>query len=396
MQDYVIDHLDHTFEVFQTINPENLQFVLNDEDISTITYEISLFAEDTSGDPVITGADFISPWQTHWQLRYGPDIIIAAGVHSSVNVAYGGNFLKVAGVDWVGYLNRRQIPFDGRSAHVNDYVIDSPPQGFEYEKINIDIADIMTAILDVTLGRTNSIPFTYSLDATGIIIPYYTLDLADTSKILSIIQDLGNYDVGTAWEITPDKVFQIASPRWYGDPTAIANDSSNANLIYTIDEDDPPVNLDFTNTGPEQTHIQGEGDGSTTREAVTLGNLANQEVYWRTDGAYQYQNTITRDAVAQRTQERLAFGLNPIHEIPVTVDPNIIDTLQATDGFFWTNFKPGRAVWIDIPLGNGYHHIQSAHHIVSMSATLTDGNMLVDLSFNQIYDTSGEASVEEG
>lgn len=407
MLQYIIDHMDHDFTVTQSFIPENLHFTLNDEDESTIEYEISASAKDLSGDPVITGNDFISPENTHWRLRYGASINIAAGVHTSVKMSYGGNFMSVSGSDWMWYFNHRFMPFDGRPTHTFDYTLMSPTMaGVNYEAISTDVADLLTAILDMVLGRTDSLPITYSLSATSLVWDYFRLDLADTTSILDIVKNICAYSPGRAFEITPARVFQISGTdiRWYGDPDSIANDPLNFNLIWTINGDYPPLSLDFTNTGPRETHLQGEGDGTTVRNVVTLGNVANQDVYWRTDRQEQFTNAITRDAVEARTHEQLAFDLNPVHEIPISLDPDIVDQQYdilnsnppgTSTGFFWENFKPGRAIWVDLQLLA--HHIDSAHHIVSMDCTVNaNGACKVDITENQIYDTSGQAHVDEG
>ncbi len=339
MLQYVVDHMDHDFSVLQSFKPENLRFTLNDEDPSTIAYEISKSAVDLNGDPVVIGNDFISPWDTHWRLRYGPDVTICAGVHNSVKMSYGDNFMSVSGTDWLGYFDRRFIPFDGRDGHHYDKAIGSTPGGVIYQATDVDIADALTAVLDLVLGMTNSIPFTYNLSSTGVVMDHFRLDMADTSTLLSIVKSICGYNPGVTFEITPARVFQIASPRWYGEPNDIAADPDNVNLIWTVNTSHPPVSLDFTNVGPACTHIQGESSGTATREVITLGNLENQEVYWRTDKGYQFEDAITRASAEARTHEQFAFDLNPQHEIPLTLDPDIVDKQQdnpnliTNDGF---------------------------------------------------------------
>jgi hypothetical protein len=397
MQEYFVDILDHDLTtVIQTVNPENLHLVLNDGEVSTIDFELTDTALDTSGNPVIQGFNYFSPWENGWRLRYGPFIVIASGLISSVNLAYGRPFLAISGVDWLGYLNRRFWPFDGRRPHWLDYCDTghTPPLGFSYSD-HADVADILTTMLDIVLARPNSVPLTYTLAPTGI-VKNFQLSLADNTKILDIVKNVCSLGAGTAFEITHDRIFRIATPTWYGDPDAIANNPADGNLIYTFDDAGPPLQLDFTNSGPAETHIQGEGDGTTGRNVVCKGNIENQEVFWRLDEAYQFDDAITRTQTDDRVEEKFAFDLNPIHQIPLVADPHVVDTI-ISDGYFWTNFKPGRAIWIDLVLGNGFHHIQSAHHIAAMDCQFDNqGGCRVSIQQNQIYDTSGEAFVDEG
>lgn len=406
MLQYVIDHLNHDFTVLQSFIPENLHFTLNDEAVSTIEYQISDSALDLSGNPVITGDNFIRPQHNMWRLRYGPSINIAAGVITDLTMEYGEPYMSVAGADWMWYFQKRFMPFDGRPANVYDYVIGTPPQGLSYNATNVDIATALDAILDMVLGRTDSLPITYTLAATSILMDHFRLDLADTTSLLEIVKQICAYNPGVAFEITPGRVFQISSgPRWYGDPVdVVADGPTGANLVWVIDGTHPPQALTFGNSGPDETHIQAEGDGTTTRTVVSLGNAANQAFFWRTDRAVQVEHAITRTAVEERAHEQFAFDLNPVHEIPLTLDPDVVDKQYdedqsdppgTNDGFFWTNFKPGRAIWIDLQLIA--HHIDSPHHIASMDCTVKpNGVAEVTIQQNQIYDTTGQAHTAEG
>lgn len=397
LQPYIIDHLAHDGTVTQSFVPENLGWTMNDMDESTITYEISKESLDLDGDPVITGDDFISPKNTGWQLRYGANDPFFAGVHTNVEMEYGRPYMSVAGSDWMWYFNQRFMPFDGRVDHAHDYVIGTPAEGASIEVVSADVATVLTDILDMVLGRPNSMPITYSLSATGVEVDYYRLDLADDTTLLAIFQALCAYTPGVVFEITPGQVFQIATPRWYGDPNAIAGDDTNANLIWVFHSPDfLPQSLGFTNTGPAATHEMGQGSGTTTTYVDSRGNTANQEVYYRLDKSATYDDAMTRASVVAYNHDQFALDLNPVHEIPITVDPHQIDIQNGMDdGFFWTVFKPGRAFYIDLELIA--HHIDSAHHIVQMDCSVNaNGVCLVNLTQNQIYDTSGDAYVLEG
>lgn len=413
MQQYVIDHLDHDFNVVQSFIPQNLHFILNDEDVSTIEYEISANHLDLDGNPVITLDTglytAVAPWNTHWRLRYDGIVDIMAGPHVSVNMAYGGNYISVAGQDWVGYFNRRFQPWNGSSrATFFDNVIGTPPVGLYYSVVTRDISDALTDILTSILSMPNSMPITYgSLVSAGVDVDYYQISLGDTTTLLDIVKTICAYYPGVAWEITPGMHFHTSGnePRWYGDPDSLgASDDSDPSLIWVVNSGQPPISLDFTNTGPGATHMQGEGQGTSTKFAKTIGNEANQEVFWRLDKQVSFDDAITRASVNARTREQLAFDLNPIHEIPLVLDPDVVDQQYAIsqgddpgddDGFFWTSFKPGRAIWINLQLLA--HLIDSPHHIVSMDCSVNaNGACSVSIQQNQIYDTSGQAQVDEG
>jgi hypothetical protein len=390
---WYIDHLRHDdLSIFQTIRPENLHFVLNARDKSTIDYEISCSAVDLSGSPVVSEmgpgeSGFIGPWRTGWNLRFGSQII-AAGVHTSVSGSLGDDYMKVAGVDWVGYLDQRLYPFDPRPDHVNDYVIGTPPAGLAYEDVSVDASVIINNLWQAIFGRPNSLPLTYGPLTVGLTVPYFRLDLGDTTTLLEQIQDLADFFPGFDFWVDPLTLeFQTAYPYRFGDITALIEaGSTGPNIVYSTD-DVVPDSLDFTNTGPAQTHLFGTGSGLASELGTALGTIDGEETFWRTDGQYDAGDVYDQDSLDGLTAQQLSYGLNPIHEISLVLDP-----ARITD--FWEKFKPGVAIWVDEDLL--FHQIQSPQRVVSIDATVSnDGNVTATIGVNQIYDTSTDAGIPE-
>src|SRR4051812_48352666 len=74
--EYYVDHFGADLVVFQTIRPENPEFVLNVREPDTISYEISMSATDLNGNNVVfrnpvDNTSFIGPQRTGWLLRQG-------------------------------------------------------------------------------------------------------------------------------------------------------------------------------------------------------------------------------------------------------------------------------------------------------------------------------------
>lgn len=399
---YYVDHLDHDCTtVIQTLRPENLDFELTIRDQDTITYEISLGATDIDDSPIISH-DFIGPWRTCWQLRCGNEII-SAGPHAQVNGVVGEDFMKVSGVSWEGYFNRRHQPFDARTTHVNDFVIGTPPQGLHYEYYDVtaatDISHVVKALFDAIFDQDNSLPITYTRADLGFGITHYAVSLGDFTYFLSMLQDLGNNVPGFDFWVTPGgRALVLGSPFRFGDtPGVIAGGSGGGDIIYAFDDTDLAdrgVSLEFTNTGPEKTHTVGTGSssGQGTVTGVSLGTPAgNETVYFRLDGTYDAgDQAVDPDVIESMTRQDFALGLQPQHEIPLSVDPS-----EFGPDTFWATFKKGLAVWLNYDLG--FHEIDSPQRIVSMHGhTDNNGNMIVDFGLNQIYDLDPTVGVYEG
>lgn len=384
---WYIDHLTHdTLSAFQTIRPENLHFVLNARGISTIDYEISLSANGLDGSDIVS-EDFIHPKRTGWYLRYGSKVI-CSGVHTSVSGVLGQDYMKVAGVDWCGYLDGRFYPFDPRPDHVNDYCIGTPPQGLAYEAFDVDVSEIVNNLWTMIFSRPNSIPLNYVPDPVGVTIPYFRLDLGDTTSLLQLIQNLADFFPGFDFAFDPVSFnLVISSPFVFGTiPALIADGPTGPNIIYNTD-DTVPDSIEFTNTGPAQTHLFGTGTGLASELGTALGTILGEGAFWRWDGQYDAGDVYSQDVLDGMVAQQLSYGLNPVHEIPLTLDPN-----QLTD--FWAKFTPGAAIWIDEDLL--FHRINSPQRIVSLDCTVgNEGNAQVQVGVNQIYDTSDDAGFEE-
>lgn len=388
---WYIDHLDHDFNVFQTIRPENLHFTLRESDISTISYEISRNANDIYGDRAwfknSDGSAFIAPKRTGFRLRYGIDVILE-GEHADpgTNYEWGSEVLAVAGKSYTNYLNERHFPFDPRPGHRNDYVLTPGVGGVNYQAgTPTDVRDIVAALFDAIFTQPYSLPLTRNLGPlTGIKIKY-RLDLADTTMFFDLLKSLSQQYPGFEFEVTNNRVLKLYSPKYYGTP-----DNAVALPGYWCiwDFDDRNVDfpngletLSFTNTGPEQTHLFGTGAGLAGQLGVALDYVPGMAKFWRRDGVKDYGDITNRAALEGQAQGDLSFGLNPVHEIPISVLPDEIPD-------FWKIFKPGVAVYIHLDLE--WHQIDSPHEVVEIDCTVsTEGEQHVQLGLNQIYSTTG-------
>jgi hypothetical protein len=388
--DYLLDLLAHDLTTIdQTVRPENLSFTLNDEAPHTMTCELSLSAKNTAGADAVSH-DFIGPKRTGFKLRYGTDVIMG-GYFESVRGSAGAGFMQIAGTSWLGYLDGRFFPFRGWDpTHVNDYVIGSPPQGLAYEISGAGVHTVWQNLWDSFFGMANSMPLTYLNEDISLTIPYFRVDLADTTTLLGHLQALSVIDPGFTYFFNENtRELRFKKYARYGNPTTLVSaGSGGANIAYVFDAASKMELLEFENVGPKETHIMGSGAGLAWQWVVSLGAPANQAAYWRWDGTANFENSYTESHLEAQVRRQFAQDLNPQHQIPLKVNP-------ANISGFWSTFKPGVAIWIDYDLG--FHAIDSPQHVVQMTCNVDrNGNAIVDFGLDQIYDTSGMPGIPEG
>lgn len=403
---YFIDHSDDpTFAPgnFVTLFPENLEFDHQIRGEGNVSYQISFSATDVDDNPIVTGHDFIGPWRSYWRLRCGT-IAIIAGVITPWNTKLGSDFMSVNGKTWEAFFARWQYPFDPRPAHVNDYRFPASyqndelvgtgvdtPAGLAYQASNRDVLRILGDIISTTMNVPNRMIFDLSeLSTLSGTKTNYQLSLGDTSFMDSLFNDMSELGNGFDWWIGHDLKIHVGIPYRFGDP-------ANPAIWLTIDDDFPVVDLDFTNNGPVATHVLGRGAGLAAQ--TTLGRAYGydpaQVQFTRLDQSYDFGDIRNATQLSKRTQKQLSQDLQPKHDIPLQLDPAVVEDHLADGTNFWSRFRVGRAIYIDRELIA--HRIDSPQQIKSFSCKVTnEGNALVDVTLDQIYDLSYNAGSPEG
>jgi hypothetical protein len=377
MAEWTIVHLDHDEVEIDTFHPENLQFNLEkgENGPHTINYEISRSADNVA--PL-----FVRPYVTDFELYRDTDLILA-GMHTMFSVNSDEEHCKIGGKGWLHYLERRFWPFDPNDPdahkvkHTGSPTPDDPGEGFAYKEFDLDPMQIIADILDEVLAEPESLAITYSLTNIGETVDIYTIDLIDTENILSKIQSLAQRDPGDFdfW-ITNAKQFQRANPRIYD--LAIVDDDTEAEHIFEASDLDTGLNnVRFTNTGPEQTRLYGQGVSQAIERVSRREYIPGSEQFRLLEGHTSFGDVSDSTSVSRLTRKKMLFGLNPVHEITIEVVTEQISN-------FWTRFKPGIGIWLYADL-EGWD-IQSAQEVVTMNCSIdNEGNELVTLKLNQIY-----------
>jgi hypothetical protein len=180
-----------------------------------------------------------------------------------------------------------------------------------------------------------------------------------------------------------NKVMRRAAPHRYN--VNVWNTPSLAEKVFdsTDTNTDGVFYVSFTNTGPDATRVLGYGQSqSSTLASVRQYNPASA-TYRLLESEASFDSIIDRNQVIGLTRNRLLFGVNPVHEIEVTVVPEAITN-------FWTRFQPGIAIWVTADLEG--HTIDSAQEIVSIDGTSDNqGNLTAAFKLNQIYQYHAES-----
>lgn len=376
-----------------TVKPESLSGEMNLGVIGphTLSFEIA------KANPVVAH-NFIGPRRSDFELRRDGDLIFGGICSLLGGTDASDEFFKFAGTDWLGYLQGRQWPYDTAvfpDPNLNNvrypdgfYYQQSPLQGGPKE-VGAIVADWLTMILTLKqdsadpFGNTPAtsfcLDFTVDCDDTGIEI-YKTVAPQDgVSSFYELIRDLavadkadGGFDFGMEGGFD-EVVFRLYAPE-YGD-----KDSP----IYTVTVAES-IESGFTNTGPTATHVLGTAG---SERAVNRHFPDSSEFFRRWDQRTDFGSIDDITSLASLTGQALAFGANPVHEIPVKVKPEAIPD-------FWTVTRPGAYIWLTQE--HEFHMVDSQQKIVSIPFTVdNEGNEEVELGLNQWYDVSGASGLVE-
>lgn len=403
---WFIDSMDHDFNVYQVYNPENLHFTKRIRAVEDADWEVSDSAIDTADQPVVfrnvdTDEDAFKPWKHMYRLRLmeeGVETKIMAGPITLTNMAKGRDFIKVGGKDWMHYFERRGIPFNPLASPNGPFSVTNtfgptspPPTGLSYQEAARDVALIVKDILEFVMAQSFSLPISNSLSAIGI-TSNFALSLGDTSKLLAIFDGIAEIWPGFDYRISYDREFVMWTPFRFGDPDTTADDGPDGdNIAYAFGDyyGHPVVNVEYTNTGPQATHLFGLGAGlGSTQLGKALGASDIQEGYWRIDDDVNLGDQAkTQEILNNRTRKEFIFRAQEVHEIELTVDPQTVPD-------FWNVIRPGFAIWLREDLIQ--HEINSAQRVVSMELIKNNENdQQVKLGLNQIYNTSTHYGVDQ-
>jgi hypothetical protein len=342
MPEYLIKHFEHDGSLRDEFHPHNLEFSLNLNEPHDVTYDAPLAL------PTMRWG-FVGPYRTTFELwREGFGEPLVAGLHTSDTTTKGEDVIHIAGKDWLHYLQRRHYPDGGFKyipgkippfdieGHANDFAYESST-GQAYA-LNATIGDHLFNILNMVMVQEFSCPINVNVAPFGPKINY-TIEMGDLETIFDKIATLAeNAETGFDFWIRWDKEFLCAFPHVFPE----AARTSPGSCIHVFDKWIPPTDLiqaEFTNDGPEMTHIVGVGAGSSVSLRFPLIYKKSAEIFYRLDGVFDAGEIKNSKHLYNLTQGAFSKGLYPIHTVPITCKPNEIPD-------FWGKFRPGEAIWI--------------------------------------------------
>jgi hypothetical protein len=320
-----VRHFSHSGDLLHTINPENLRFSLNHNDPHDIAYEVSMdnpvIDEENTGE-----GDFIGAWQQDWRLlRDGTPIQGMSGPITSVHMAEGEEAVQITGKSWLEYLDRRHFPWDTDLSDITEI-----PMFRAFDK---DVTDIIKDIIQATMARPNSLAIdTTDLDSRTTFRENLRIEFVDTESILSKIKQLAEGEPGFDFEMTWGKHFKLYYPE-FSDPTNIEFISITAEPP-TLTTTNAAYDVDWTDNGPQGTHLLALGSGLAYRMAIALGSDDGQETFRRLDFTMDFGDVPKKAKLSRLAKGALRAGVRPQREVPIKIIPE-----QIHD--FWTRVRPG-------------------------------------------------------
>jgi hypothetical protein len=391
MAEWLIRHLEHDGSIIDEFKPLNLNFNLVIDDADDVSYDISL------AEPTMRWF-LMGPKRTDFMLLRDHQTIIA-GIHSFSGSRRGSELVNAQGKSWLWYLQNRHYPFDAadptrylggtasQTAHLGYQAFDHPGR-------------IISDLLDITLARPNSLDLHYGLPDAGPKIGF-NLQLADTESIYDKIKSLSEMggsgegdEAGFNFDVNPDKEFKIWFPQRF--PNAARKDPSAC--IHTFDDITPPTELvdaEFQNHGPDMTHILTQGAGTGIKNPARSYSPSDdtQVIFRRWDGTASWSDiqsgyyTDKGKRFTDMSQMHFSAAAYPQISLPITVKPEAIPN-------FWTTFKPGLAVWVN--LNFEVRRVQQPFKINQMQCVVdNEGNEQVTLDVEQIMPL-GHLGVNDG
>lgn len=364
MAAWQVRHFDHSGNVLHTIDPENLHFTINSNDPHDISYDISLdnpiIAEENTAE-----GDTIGAYQHDWHLlRDGTIVQDMAGMITGIHISEKEDKMEVSGKSWLHYLDRRHYPFD-KPADVHTL------KQIQFRAFETEVTEIVRDMINATCARPYSLDIdTSSLTGMTTFDENFKIEYLDLESILSKIKSLAEGHPGFDFNIGWQKDFNIYYPE-FADPTdpefilvtAEPPTQQHTNAAYEID---------WTDNGPQGTHLIAQGSGLAFREMFSLGSIEGQQTFRRLDFDEDFGDVSSPVKLRRLADGALRAGVRPQREVPIKVVPE-----QIHD--FWTRVKPGCYFINNTELGGG-HSVTGTKKLIQIDCEVTnEGEELVEL-----------------
>lgn len=348
MTDFVVKHYLHDGTAVGETNPITPEWGFKLDDADYLNYEIPTNIS-------LATAGYTFPYLTDWTLfRNGKELM--AGIHTPVNITENpGDTLKVSGLGWLHYFQRRFYPFDPTNPTAYFYAV-------VQRNAFLVVQDIFTTVLAQPYSLTG-ITFNHGFAYVGTDPPLinYNIDPGDTGDMLSKLQDLSKL-VPFDFEITWDKKINLYYPT-----------RGSTTQVMQI-----PLNLEvsqYTNNGPDGNSLLGIGASSGQSQlGVLIQDTDSMGAFRRLDYTKNFGNTTDLTMLTQQGNQDIKISAHPVLPITATVHVDAWPT-------FWDDVHVGD--YAPVTVDYGYTVVDEILRIVQIIGKVdTEGHETADLSFN--------------
>lgn len=341
VRNFRVIHYNHEDEALGEAFPNNLEFAIYLSRTGYCNYDL-----DTGA--FLARRAYTAPYLTDFRLQYG-ETDIMGGLHTAVSFdELEGHVIKVAGKDWLHYLEKRQYPFDPNSSTFEPYLVSDR-----------DLFLIVEDILDTVLAEPNSLAFTYDNGSCGQ-TANYKIEPGDTGNIMDKLTELAGGNPGFDFEATPDRQIILYYPK-KGTTVGIP-------LVGGMNI----TELRYTNNGPQGTHTLGMAQGASSRMGYVVDSW-NQPEYRRLDISEELSNVSEEADLQAKTQGASDRNAVPSTEFTAKV------ILENLNPFEELHVGDTALVQADIE----YDTINDYYRIVGIQCSPTDeGDYEVELTLD--------------
>lgn len=311
MANLVVKHLLHDGTPVGETNPINPEWIIRIDDAASINYEIP--KNIGLADPAYT-----FPYLTDWRLERN-DVPLLAGIHTPVNTTENlGDTVKVTGLDWLHYFEKRFYPFDPAN-----------PTAYFYSVVDTPANTIINALFTAVLAQTHSLDGV-TISALGT-FPHinYQITPAETADMFSKLKDLAQ-QIPFDFEMTWDRNLKLYYPT-RGSIVDVAQLPKNLEGIQ------------FVNNGLTGNSLLALGEG-TSQLGVLLVNETSMGTFRRLDYTQSFGNVTNMANLTSRAQQDLNTSSNPV--LPITMIVHI-DAWPT----FWDDVSVGDSIPVTADIG---------------------------------------------
>lgn len=381
MVELFVTHRDHNFVDLATYKAQKPTYTFRLNDAGDCSYQLALSQTDTQGIPI--PRDGFAPKRTDYFLRGstnggGTFFGLQSGIHTSVGISADEYMVKVAGQDYMSWLDQ-PWPFDYKNNTPEN--IASTAILFQFwDKASATQRIIVDGLVASLSGDPSvyKIPITTEFNGEGFDTQYLdnAIQFFDTTTILGHIKSIAALSdpFGFDFYMGFARILHMFYPRVTRDgyffPIYFLNEG-NSNIVH----------FDWTNNGPTATQTVG----------LTSDQYWSYSEYPPSTALYRQWLRIASLPDSARLPDKAVAMTNaigrldrfPHKDLKIQIKPDQIDPYDQTAGF--KNLL-GKCIYVyyDNP---PYHRIDAPFYITEqeISPVDDDGNYVSTWSLQQIY-----------